>query len=252
MSAERQIGALAAKFTREDSSMIVFGNSILYHWANGRPASTYLHYPAYLTSSPLASDAESNLVEALSSSKTSVVLISRMHLEDRLPKKITDALWQDWEPVALIPYTYQRDIFLFRPADEPRQSLDSLAKFEQGIDLLDVKQMRLSEDQHAVRLEWIRSEKLADDLTVFVHLLGSDGTLISQHDGVPNTGFRPTHSWQVGEHITDWHILSIPSDINSDEYTLAIGLYDSTSGERILLKTIDGVDDAYQLEWAES
>ncbi len=251
MNAERKIGALAASFTREDASMIVFGNSIFYHWANRRPASIYLHYPAYLSSSPLALNADSNLVETLANSNADAVLVSRMHLEDRLSKKIKAALLLDWEPVALIPYAYQRDIFLFRPADDPKQSLDSLAEFEQGINLLDAKQVKLSNEQFAVRLEWVRTERLADDLTVFVHLLSSEGMLVSQHDSVPSTGFRPTDTWQVGEHITDWHILSLPPNFNTDDYELAIGLYDSTNGERLLLKTVGEKDDAYLLKWAE-
>jgi serine/threonine-protein kinase len=63
--------------------------------------------------------------------------------------------------------------------------------------------------------------------TVFVHLTRADGTVISQHDGLPGNGTRPTDGWIPGDQISDDHELPIPSDTSPGEYWLRVGMYDS-------------------------
>jgi hypothetical protein len=85
-----------------------------------------------------------------------------------------------------------------------------------------------------VRLSWRSVHPTESDYTVFVHLVDEGDRVWSQHDGQPIGGTQPTSSWQVGQEITDNHGLALPADVPPGEYYLAVGLYDPSTGERLL------------------
>ncbi len=72
--------------------------------------------------------------------------------------------------------------------------------------------------------------------TVFVHVRDAAGELFSQRDAPPGSGFRPTTSWLRGEYIQDEYLLDLPPGT----FSLAVGLYDQRTGERLRLP--DGAD----------
>jgi hypothetical protein len=76
---------------------------------------------------------------------------------------------------------------------------------------------------------------MTESYHVFLHLLGTDGSLIAQSDGVP-AGDRPTMGWLPGEYITDVRRLPLPPD---NDYSVQVGLY-VPNGER--LQTADNQD----------
>lgn len=63
--------------------------------------------------------------------------------------------------------------------------------------------------------------------TVFVHLLGPAGRVVTGHDSQPSYGERPTTSWVPGEYIADVHQVPIPEDLDPGEYVIEVGLYDA-------------------------
>ena len=82
-----------------------------------------------------------------------------------------------------------------------------------------------------LRLWW---QALADgqaDLTLFTHVLGADGKLLAQSDGVPNAGLSPTQFWHKGDVIRDERTIEIAQQSG---LSLALGFYDSVSKERVL------------------
>jgi hypothetical protein len=85
----------------------------------------------------------------------------------------------------------------------------------------------------AVTLHWRSIRVPRADYTVFVHLLDSDGQVVSQHDGPPQDGAYPTSAWDAGEVVVDAHVLALPPDLTPDLYSLWVGLYLPTSGERL-------------------
>lgn len=87
-------------------------------------------------------------------------------------------------------------------------------------------------DSLLVALEWESLAAVAENYQVFVHLLDSAGTKLAQRDGQPVLWLRPTSTWQPGERIVDRYGLLLPGDLPSGEYTVAVGLYDSATGER--------------------
>jgi hypothetical protein len=105
-----------------------------------------------------------------------------------------------------------------------------------------------------VSLRWQSDAAIADDLHVFVHLLDSAGQLVAQHDGVPAYGTRPVSTWQPGEVVRDDHMLFLPEQQASGEYTITVGVYEGLTVERLPAVTPDGArlpDDRVVLDDVE-
>lgn len=93
-----------------------------------------------------------------------------------------------------------------------------------------------------VSLLWSAPEiSIEEDYIVFVHLLDSNGMLLASHDGSPATGSRPTSTWQPGEHIIDVHAFRLPEVLDSELFTLSVGLYSRDTQER---QMVVGGDDS--------
>jgi len=90
-----------------------------------------------------------------------------------------------------------------------------------------------------VDLVWRADATTPVSYRVFVHLVGPDGTLVAQSDGVPAEWSRPTTGWMEGEYVTDPHTIPVPPDAQSGRYRLEAGLYELGGGR---LTTADGVD----------
>jgi hypothetical protein len=57
--------------------------------------------------------------------------------------------------------------------------------------------------------------------------------LVTQHDGVPVQGERPTWSWWNQEVIPDEHTLLTDVNLPAGTYSLSVGMYDLTTGKRL-------------------
>jgi 4-amino-4-deoxy-L-arabinose transferase-like glycosyltransferase len=69
--------------------------------------------------------------------------------------------------------------------------------------------------------------------TVFVHLVGADGMLYGQSDRPPAGGAAPTHTWAPGQVVIDELSLPVLDDAVPGTYSIAVGLYDPVSGNRL-------------------
>jgi hypothetical protein len=87
-----------------------------------------------------------------------------------------------------------------------------------------------------VLLQWVTAQQLQTDYTVFVHLVGPDGTLVAQSDAVP-TWLTPqaTSEWSPGQPVLDRHLLTLPPTLSPGSYTLLVGLYHAPTLERLPL-----------------
>lgn len=94
-------------------------------------------------------------------------------------------------------------------------------------------------DSEAVRvtLRWSADGYLDTNYTVFVHLVApeGEGQALAQGDGPPLDGRWPTSLWLPGVVLDDLHIIPLPTDLPAGTYHLLVGLYDSRTGERLLL-----------------
>jgi len=90
-----------------------------------------------------------------------------------------------------------------------------------------------------VTLVWRAEATASESYHVFLHLLGPDGRIVAQSDGVPAGWTRPTTGWLPGEYIVDTRVLTLPPDVPPGVYTLQTGLYLPGDGR---LTTPDGLD----------
>ena len=108
--------------------------------------------------------------------------------------------------------------------------------------------------QLTLTLYWQATAPLTGSYTVFTHLLGPDGALYGQHDGVPREGSYPTNAWRTDEYIVDRHVLEVSEDAPVGGHRIEIGMYDPQEGARRLPLVDDrGVrqpDDCLFLETA--
>lgn len=88
-----------------------------------------------------------------------------------------------------------------------------------------------------MRLQWQPLTSTAQDLRVFVHVVASDGALVAQRDAVPMNGVAPTPGWQPDVPITDQFVVWVPPDVAPGPYTVRVGLYDATTGQRLTTDT---------------
>jgi len=88
-------------------------------------------------------------------------------------------------------------------------------------------------DAIAIPLRWRALADIDERYQVFVHLGQPDAPPVLQDDGPPRNGLAPTESWQSGQEVVDRRALLLPQDIPPDRYTLRVGLYRYTDGERL-------------------
>lgn len=85
-------------------------------------------------------------------------------------------------------------------------------------------------------LHWQAIDSIAQDYTVFNHLLDAKGNIIAQQDNMPQQNRYPTSLWEPGEIVVDAHSISLPTQLEPGVYTLRVGLYELETGQRLRLK----------------
>lgn len=128
-----------------------------------------------------------------------------------------------------------------RPFDQPvgaawgRLSGTTLAGQRDILRLLGITITRTAA-QLTVIPAWDVRDHLAGDYTVFMHLIDAQGQRVAQIDVAPGGADWPaTSAWQPGQQIGVPLPLPLPTDLAAGEYRLILGLYDSTTGERVPL-----------------
>ncbi len=99
---------------------------------------------------------------------------------------------------------------------------------------IDIRRVPLlpGEDLH-LTLFWQVQSNTATDYSVFVHVLDSNGAMLTQQDSQPMQGLLPTSLWHKGQIIADTYTLSIPAGAALGEYPIKVGLYDLATGTRL-------------------
>jgi len=82
-------------------------------------------------------------------------------------------------------------------------------------------------------LHWQVEAPMEQAYTLFVHVVGPDGTPLAQFDGPPQGGFYPTAFWDPGERLEDRVVLVLPADTEPGEYPVVAGFYLLATGERL-------------------
>jgi hypothetical protein len=105
-------------------------------------------------------------------------------------------------------------------------------------------------DTLVLTLFWESLRTPSADYTVFVHLLGPSGDIVSQRDSQPLRGSYPTSAWGADEMILDRYVIIVPSDASVENYTMAVGLYNANTGVRLPVRPSPSqrLGDRYDLE----
>ncbi len=90
-----------------------------------------------------------------------------------------------------------------------------------------------------VQLAWEALRAMETAYRVFVHLLDSDGQIVTQNDGEPADWMRPTTGWAVGEVVVEGRPLALPAAAPAGIYRVRVGIY-APDGQRLL--TASGED----------
>jgi 4-amino-4-deoxy-L-arabinose transferase-like glycosyltransferase len=137
-----------------------------------------------------------------------------------------------WAPVGRIAPTYE---YL---GDRP-QALDEV-QFQREDVFGDAIQLAgytthidMETGQLGVTLYWRTLNTPADDYTIFVHLMDSQGNRISQQDRRPLDGRFPTNMWRRGDVMHTDHLLQASDVCLAAPCYLAVGFYNWETGQRV-------------------
>lgn len=131
--------------------------------------------------------------------------------------------------------------FKIAPMLMPPQELQSArtinARFGEAIELK-ADTLQQTSDVVRVTLFWQCVAKPAKAYTVFVHLIDTNGNMLTQADSEPQGGAYPTTLWDAGEIVRDEYVLAL-RDLPPGEYQIEIGMYTQPSLERLPVNDSD-------------
>ncbi len=112
------------------------------------------------------------------------------------------------------------------------------AVFGDEVGLLGYDLVEVAPNNYRLTLVWQARQQPAEDYTVFVHLLGTDGVCcLWQWDSQPLQGSHPTSGWLPGEVVIDSYDIVVPPETMPGIYPLEIGLYLPETGTRLAVQT---------------
>jgi 4-amino-4-deoxy-L-arabinose transferase-like glycosyltransferase len=102
-------------------------------------------------------------------------------------------------------------------------------------------------------LYWQALSEMQVSYTVFTHLLDAKQQIWGQMDSIPLRGEAPTTGWIPGEIITDSYDLVMEPAAPPGSYTVEVGMYDATTGQRLPVLDASGQakDDRILLQGTE-
>jgi hypothetical protein len=159
-----------------------------------------------------------------------LALPSRFHLLPAL-LMLPVAIWVPW---GVIAPAYAR------PA--PLDALPSSARplhltFGQAVELLAFEQTVTTvapAESASLTLYWRSSKSIAEDYTVFVHLLDENDLVVAQRNLFHGSGAYPSSQWKPGTQFSDTYVLRLPRTAFAPaEARFEVGLYDHRTGLRL-------------------
>jgi len=84
-----------------------------------------------------------------------------------------------------------------------------------------------------ITLYWEAQTEMAEDYTVFVHVVDEEGQVVAQSDSMPISGLYPTSYWQEGEIVPDEHCLRFRSNVRPVNHQVFVGMYQLETMQRL-------------------
>lgn len=95
-------------------------------------------------------------------------------------------------------------------------------------------------DRLRLTLFWLARVDGERSYRVFTHLLDGESKIWGQKDGEPRSWTHPTSGWARGEVVEDSYEIEVQPDAPPGAYSLEVGMYDPTTGERLRLVGAEG------------
>ncbi len=96
-------------------------------------------------------------------------------------------------------------------------------RFADGTQLLDAQLAPLTGERWQLTLRWLAAGPR--EATVFVHVVGADGGLLTQADGASLAGLVPLRRWEAGDRVVDVRTFHLPADYRG-RFIVRVGLYE--------------------------
>jgi hypothetical protein len=114
----------------------------------------------------------------------------------------------------------------------------------EGVYLLDVAYTQ-TDDSFSVQAEWGTGDWQPRPLTVFIHLIGEGGQLVTQLDLPLGGDDYPSALWGDNERtVATTYDVPLPESLPAGEYAILLGLYDSQTLERLAVMDANGTPQA--------
>jgi hypothetical protein len=105
-------------------------------------------------------------------------------------------------------------------------------------------QVSQERDQLQLTFYWRSERRMNTDFKIFVHVFDpATGIPAAQSDAMPLNWTYPTTYWQLDQTVVDRVVIPL-SGVPSGEYGLAVGIYDPTNGERLVVSDRTGQKQA--------
>ncbi|MEA3337516.1 MAG: glycosyltransferase family 39 protein [Chloroflexota bacterium] len=127
--------------------------------------------------------------------------------------------------------------------DEPIAGRESLASFDESIDLESVSlsdETLVPGEDLLIDLVWRATGETGRDYTLFAHLVDLQGTQVAGNDQPLTDSYFPSGLWQAGDRVTHNHRVTLPRLLPAGPYEIRIGLYDPQSGVRLPVQEAEG------------
>jgi hypothetical protein len=124
---------------------------------------------------------------------------------------------------------------------------ETAVSWQKGIRLLGLD-MQENDENLDIKFYWQAEQSLENSYKTFLHFQNlNSGNIEVQSDTIPRNWTYPTTDWEAGEIVRD--VIRVPLDgLPQGSYSIVIGLYDESSGERLPLSTpAKGRVDSYEL-----
>jgi len=210
---------------REIAARAQPGDFVLFHayWHQG-------YFLSYYRGAPLqfgALERQDDLTRAVAQARTVWAIVQA------LPRHGAED-WLAQNAFALGEQTYGKMRVLTYRAGTPARGETFAAPivFDNGMELLGYHlndaPVETERGIVTVQLDWQAAQPLARDHTISVRLTNARGDIIwARVDAPPSSGTQPTSAWQVGQRITDHHVLMIPPGMPPGNYVVQIAVSDA-------------------------
>jgi 4-amino-4-deoxy-L-arabinose transferase-like glycosyltransferase len=119
----------------------------------------------------------------------------------------------------------------------PSGLAERIVSFEDQLHLLRADVNSLEDNILEVEIIWQMGTAIRQDLALFIHVLGTNGSIVAQEDGLVSNGRWPREWWRPGLLIGERRAIELPSPYDSGQHRLQLGVYDMHT--RVRLQVLD-------------